>query len=82
MPRQSRFERDFADLHGVRAMRRAPVSEPPKFRALTTKIDHPAERLAFGAVGLMAALVLIVALFVMGAVAWAMISSLGAPPIS
>lgn len=80
MGRRNSFDQDFADLHGVKVMRRA------KARAVdfTPEARNPDEtmiRLAVGALGLFWSIILIAVLFAMGAVAWAVISSVGAPPI-
>lgn len=77
MPRQSPFQRDFADLHGRRPRRDEFIRhEEVRAGRLVTRIDKPGLRLVMGALGLFWSLVLLGVLAVMLVVAWAFISGL------
>jgi hypothetical protein len=85
MQRQRRFRQDFEDIHGRGSWADVDVEiirhEDIRAGRIVTGVDSPGLRLVIGALGLFWAIVLIGVLVVMIVVAWAMISSLGAPPI-
>jgi hypothetical protein len=82
MRRPTSFDRDFADLHG-RVPRDQDFIRHEDVRAgrIVSRVDSPGLRLVVGALGLFWAIVLIGVLVVMVVIAWAMISSVGAPSI-
>lgn len=82
MRRQTTFERDFAALHG-RKPREGDFIRHEDVRAgrIVSRIDQPGLRLVIGALGLFWSIVLIAVLVVAAVVAWALISSVGAPSL-
>jgi len=82
MRRLTPFDRDFAALHGRRP-RQSDFIRHEDVRAgrIVSGADNPGLRLVLGALGLFWSIVLIGLLVVAAIVAWALISSLGAPSI-
>lgn len=82
MRRLTPFDRDFAALHGRRP-RETDFIRHDEVRAgrIVTRVDEPGLRLVLGALGLFWSIVLIGLLIAGGVVAWAMISSVGAPSL-
>lgn len=82
MRRLTPFARDFADLHG-RPPRQGEFIRHEDVRAgrIVSRVDHPGARLVAGALGLFWGLVILAALAAFLVVAWALISSAGAPSL-
>lgn len=85
MPQRSQFQRDLEELHGRGSWREPDPEvirhEDVRAGRIVTGMDSPGLRLVIGSLGLFWAIVLSVVLVVAVIVAWAMISSIGAPPI-